>query len=386
MDLLLTLTVVLIAAKIGGLAAKKLGQPTVVGEIIIGIVLGPYALSILQPTELMKGLGEIGIILLMFLIGLHTDIEKFEKLFTKGFAIALLGVVVPLIMGSCAGLLLGWGLEASIFLGGILMATSVSITSRTLADLRKLKTRAGTAILDAAVADDIIGVVAFVFLLGVLGGRGFEPLRSLLTVSGIAIFFFVVLKLSKRILIPFLKFGEHLNFRIKEGLFSLILALILFFAFVSKSVGLSAILGSFLLGLVIPHREVKRVQHEIYAISYGFAIPIFFTYVGVLLNPVVVAFSIVPVSIILFVAIVSKIIGCSLASLPFGFNKAETLLIGFGMVPRMEVAIVMSELGRNTGLVSSSNFSMIISVLVLTILITPIFLKMITSRYGKMLK
>jgi len=386
MYILLGLAIILIGAKIGGLAAKKLGQPSVVGEIIIGIVLGPYVLSVIQPTDFIRGLGEIGIVLLMFLIGLHTDIKRFEKLFTEGFTIAFLGVVTPLILGSCAGMLLGWDLAGSVFLGGILMATSVSITSRALSELGKLKSRAGTAILDAAVADDIIGVIAFIFLLAVLGGRGFDPFQFLLTISGIGLFFFIVLKLSKRVLIPFLKFGEHLNFRVKEGLFSLILALILFFAFVSKSVGLSAILGSFLLGLVIPHREVKRVQHEIYAISYGFAIPIFFTYVGVLLNPVMIAFSIVPVSIILFVAVISKIMGCSLASLPFGFNKAETLLIGFGMVPRMEVAIVMAELGRNAGLISSSNFSMIISVLVLTILITPVLLKMTVSRYGKMLK
>ncbi len=386
MDMFLSLAIILIGAKIGGLIAKKLGQPSVVGEIIIGILLGPHVLGLLQPTEFLRGLGEIGIILLMFLIGLHTDTEKFERLFTEGFTIAMFGVIAPLILGSFVGLFLGWSLQSSIFLGGILMATSVSITTRSLSELRKLKTRAGITILDAAVADDIIGVIAFTFLLAMMGGRGFDFFQLVLIILEIALFFFVVLKLSKRIIIPFLKFGEQLDFRVKEGLFSLILALILFFAFVAKSVGLSVILGSFLLGLVIPHREVKRVQHEIYAISYGFAIPIFFTYIGVLLDPWVIAFSLIPVSVILFIAFISKIVGCSLGSIPFGFNRGETLLISFGMVPRMEVAIVMTELGKNAGLISPSNFSMIVTILVLTVLITPIFLKSIVSRYGRIIK
>ncbi len=386
MDMFLSLAVILIGAKIGGLVAKKLGQPSVAGEIITGILLGPHVLGILQPTEFIRGLGEIGIILLMFLIGLHTDTEKFEKLFTEGFTIALSGVILPLVAGSCTGLLLGWGVQGSLFLGGILMATSVSITTRSLSELGKLKTRAGITILDAAVADDIIGVIAFTFLLAMMGGGEFNFIQMIVIILEIAVFFFVVLKLSKRIIIPFLKFGEHLDFRVKEGLFSLILALILFFSFVAKSTGLSVILGSFLLGLVIPHREVRKVQHEIYAISYGFAIPIFFAYIGVLLDPWVIALSLIPVSAILLVAIASKVIGCSLASVPFGFNRGETLLIGFGMVPRMEVAIVMAELGKNAGIISPSGFSMIVTILVLTVLVTPVFLKLIVSKWGKIIK
>lgn len=383
MDVLLSLAIILIAAKLGGLVAEKLRQPSVLGEIIAGILIGPYVFGLIQPTAFISGLGEIGIILLMFLIGLHTDIESFEKLFTRGFVIAVFGVITPLILGSLAGMSLGWDIQSAVFLGCILMATSVSITTRVLSDLGKIRTRAGTVILDAAVADDIIGIIAFMFIIASLGNGGFSSPHLLMVVIGIAAFFFVTIKLSKRVIIPFLKFGEHLNFRVKEGMFSLLLALVLFFAFVAESIGLSAVIGSFLLGLVIPHRRVRNIQHEIYAISYGFAIPIFFAYVGMLLDPSVIAFSLIPVSIILLVAFASKIAGCSLPSLFMGFSRSDSILIGFGMVPRMEVAIIIAELGKNAGIISLSDFSVVIAALLLTILIVPVFLKLIVTGYRK---
>ena len=373
MNILLPLIFILIGAKIGGFVAEKLKQPAVLGELLTGVVIGPV-LGIISTDELISAMGKLGIVILMFLAGMHIDLERFKKLLESGSVVALCGVAVPFTLGVLLGLYMGWDLYQSLFLGGILTPTSVSITTRTLAEMKKLRTKAGVIILDAAVVDDILGILILTVLLATVK-PGFNFFNFIIVFLEIVAFFFIVIKFGKKLVPNFLKFGRYLDFRVKEGLFSLVLALIFFFSLVANSIGLSLITGAFLLGLITPRNRLGRVEHELYALGYGFLIPIFFVYAGTLIDISVILPFLPLILLILFVAFLSKIAGCFVGSLPYTRSIKESLIIGIGMVPRLEVAIVIAEIGRNSGFISGTNFSIITTVLALTVFITPLFLK-----------
>ena len=386
MDIFLELVLIILGAKIGGLLAEKLKQPAVIGEILTGMLLGPHVLGLIKPTIFIQGISQIGIVLLMFLVGLRVDLNEIKKLLERSSLIAFLGVVLPLIIGIFLGTSLGWGNKESLILGSILTATSVTITARTLTDMKKIKTKTGITILDAAVVDDILGVLVLILVLSSLGVQKLSIFNFFIILIEIALFFIIPIKLSKKFIPKLIELGKYMSFRVKEGLFSLILVLVLFFSYLANFIGLSAIIGAFLVGLIIPYEKIKSIKHEFYAISYGFAVPVFFTYIGLMLNPYLIISYFPIILLVLIITSLTKFFGCFLGSILSKFNFYESLLIGVGMIPRLEVATIILELGRTSGLISEYHFSIIISGILLTILITPLLLKLIIKKFGKKIK
>ncbi len=378
MEVFLALVFLLVGAKLGGFVASRLKQSAVLGELLAGVLMGPYVLGIIHHGEFLKVVSDIGVVVLMFLAGLHIDESRFRRFMERGFVIAFLGATLPLLSGYILGLFLGLGWKESLFVGGVLSATSVSVTTRALSEMRRLRSDYGTAIMDASVIDDVIGMIILTILMMFLSPHSSATPYSLsLGFTAMSAFFLLSFIAGKKLIPPLLELGRHLDFRVREGLFSIVLALLLLFSFAAFSVGLSIVTGAFILGLIMPKRRIARVEHEVYAFGYGFAIPAFFVYMGSFLNPVLLIQPAAQLSVLLLfsVAALSKFSGSSLGGLLTGFGRHSSAMIGIGMIPRMEIAIVMAELGKNAGILSLETFSLLITTMMLTVFATPFLLK-----------
>lgn len=384
-EVFLQLVVLLLMARLGGLLASKLRQSAVLGEILAGAIAGPYVLGIFNPTSpmFMEGIAQVGIVLLMFLVGLHINMNRLGKFIGRGTLVALSGVMLPLSAGLFFGSSCGWTSGASYLLGAALMATSVGITSAVLAELKKLNTKAGSMILDAAVIDDIFGVAVLGILVGVIASKnGFVP-----TVAGmslkLALFFAVVILLGKNLSRHVVLAGKHLNLRVEEGFLSIILVFVFLAAYFADLVGLSPIIGAFLVGLVLEQeklRELGRVEHEIYGMAYGLFIPLFFAFVGTSINPAFIFANLPMLGLLFAIAVFTKLFGCGIASKIAGLSVSDSFMVGVGMIPRLEVATIIAEIGRKHAIISTEQFSVMMATIALTILATPPLLTLSARR------
>lgn len=274
---LLNLALLLAATKIGGIISRKLKMPDVLGALLAGVVLGPVIFNLIQYDANIKLLSNLGVILLMFLAGLETNAEQFKKAGKSSFMIALLGIMVPLLAGTLCAFSFYRNIMENIFIGAILTATSVSITVETLIELGKLNTRAGTNILGAAVIDDILGLVLISVFLAVNSGNTGSSL--FFTVAGI--FLFCVFGILAVVFLPepINKLTRHLQ--PGRALLTFSLAVVLFVAYIAESLGIAAITGAYLCGLLFSRFTHKEyLERNVRAISSGFLSPIFFASVG----------------------------------------------------------------------------------------------------------
>jgi len=371
MDYLLVIILFLLAAKLGEEIAERVKMPPVMGELIMGIIIGPSVLRIVSPSEFTCNLAEIGIILLLFLAGLDTDISDLRRSGKSSFLSAVGGVFIPMLLGFVAAYLFGFPKIESIFIGAILTATSVGITVRTLVDMKKLDTEIGMTILGAAVIDDIIGIM----ILTILGSLSCFSLFGFFGVAGkILLFFALTLYLGLKFVSKAVVRIQRL--RIPEALLSFSLIFMFIISFIAKSIGLAEIIGAFFAGIIL-HRTSQKdiISEKMYSIGYSIFIPIFFVNIGVETNietiPQIGHFALA----IAFVGIMGKVIGCGLGAKMGGFNSMDSLRIGVGMIPRMEVALIMARTGLRSGVIGESVFSITIVIVIITTFITPLLLK-----------
>ena len=369
----LELAIILIAAKIFGLFTRKIHLPQVVGALLAGIVLGPAVLNIVEKSEMITNLAEIGVLLLMFSGGMETDLKGLRSSWKSSFVIAVFGVVLPLASGFALAFLFGQDLMRSIFIGLILTATSISITIEVLHEMGKLKTKVGTAILGAAVIDDILGVIILSFIIG--GGGGIISAGFMVLLLKICGFFAVAIiggyGVYKLFEVLSVKFGNTRRLPI----FGLGLCFLL--AYAAERLGVADITGAYIAGLVFSNsRAEKYIEEKNYILSYMFFSPVFFISVGLMTSfdgftgeTVLFAF------LLLIAAVVSKLFGCGLGALLFKFTGKEAVQIGTGMISRGEVAIIVATKGMTAGLMEPRLFSSIIIVVILTTLIAPILIK-----------
>lgn len=387
-EIFLQLVVLLLMARLGGLLASKLKQSVVLGEILAGAITGPYVLGIFNPgsSAFIEGIAQVGIVLMMFLIGLHTNLKRLEKFLGKGAFVALIGVVLPLLFGALFGKYYGWTNEASYLLGAVLMATSVGITTAVLTELKKLNTKAGAMILDAAVIDDVYGVAVLGILVGVIAtNNGFTSTIALVSLK-LVLFFAAVLLLGRNLSKYVVLAGKHLNLRVEEGFLSIILVFIFTAAYFADLVGLSPIIGAFLVGLVLGKdelRELGRVEHEIYGMAYGFFIPLFFAFVGTAIDPAFIYGNLSVILLLFAVAVFTKLFGCGAASRIAGLSNSDSFIVGVGMMPRLEVATIIAEIGRRYAIISVEQFSIIMATIALTLLATPPLLALSAKNIGR---
>lgn len=380
---ILFLAIILLSTKILGLVTKKLKLPQVVGALCAGVILGPAVLNVVGETEFISDLSELGVIVLMFTAGLQTDISDLKKTGKASFIIALLGVLVPLLGGfglaAAFGVGKGEDLASSltlqhIFIGIVLTATSVSITVETLKELGKLSTRAGNAILGAAIIDDILGIIALTLITS-LADTSVSVVTVLLKILA---FFVVAIGCTIAYHIVFTKWRK----RDKKDLRRHVIVTFVFclgMSYIAEFFGVADITGSFVAGLAISQaKDVAYISNRFETLSYMLLSPIFFASIGLNMGHISMDSKMVIFTILLLVvAVITKIIGCGLGAKVCKYTNKESVQIAMGMISRGEVALIVAAKGQKLGLMSDAVFAPIVIMVVATTIITPIFLKIV---------
>ncbi len=394
LDFLIALVIVISAAKLGGYISARFGQPSVLGELLVGIVLGPTILDMLfswplfhEPELLSEALtlmAELGVIMLMFLAGLELHLEELLRSGRVAAFAGVLGVLVPLGLGYGTAILFGVDASEALFIALTLSATSVSISAQTLMELRVLRTRVGLGLLGAAVFDDILVIlllsVSFVFFSGgEAAGLGGVALTILGMFAYLAVAILAGLFLLPRLVI----FVQRLP--ISQGTIAFTVIIMLLYAWAAEVIGgMAAITGAFLVGLFLartPFRE--RIEGGIATMAYGFFVPIFFVNIGLAINMRQVGDNaLVFAAIITLVAVISKIAGSGLGGLLSGFTRRESLQLGIGMVSRGEVGLIVATFALSEGLMSSGNYSIVVFMVIVATVITPPLLRAVFRRPG----
>lgn len=378
------LAIILVSAKLCGLLAAKLKAPQVVGEIIAGLLIGPSVLGLVQQTELISGMAEIGVVLLMFFAGLATSLNDLKRTGFKAFLIASAGVFVPLAGGyvlySCYyGFAPNGSPEfySAIFTGVIMTATSVSISVASLQELGYLKSETGTTIMSAAIIDDVIGIVVLTFVVGMKDPTS-SPSRvvisTLLFFAGAAVFGIIIYRLFK-----FLDNKYPHTRRIP------ILGFVLAFAMAyiaEEYFGIADITGAYVAGIILCSiQDSEYIARKVDISSYMLFAPVFFCSIGLKTSIDQMSASLLLFCILFVViALISKVIGCGLMSRLLRFNNVDSLKIGVGMMTRGEVALIVAQKGLSVGMIESKYFTAVILLIMVSSIITPIFLKFLYTR------
>ncbi|NCB28351.1 MAG: cation:proton antiporter [Clostridia bacterium] len=378
---LLVLGIILLSTKVLGLLSERVHMPQVVGALLAGILLGPSVLGMVSETDFLTKTSEIGVIILMFSAGLDTELKELRKTGIASFIIALIGVIVPLVGGyACYEVFFGSGVDPErvlkgLFIGVVLTATSVSITVETLREMGRLHGKVGTAILGAAVIDDVLGLIA----LTVLSAFTDESVRIHVVLGRIGLFFlfvgivgFVAHKIFARM---DMAWGEKRRVAIGGLVFCL------FMSYLSEVLfGIADITGAYFAGLILCNimRTRSYIAKKLTVISYMFFSPVFFASIGIKTELTGMSGKLFVFSVVLLVvAILTKILGCGLGAKACGFRMHEALSVGVGMVSRGEVALIVAQKGAQAGLVDEHMFPAIVLVVIVTTLITPILLKLV---------
>jgi Kef-type K+ transport system membrane component KefB len=386
LQLSLALAILITAAKFGGYLSFRLGQPSVLGELLVGILLGPTVIDLLHLSyftdthlaEVIHQLAEIGVMLLMFLAGLElhlTDLLKSGKV--AAFA-GTLGVVLPLGLGIGLGLSFSMEMPVAIFIGLILSATSVSISAQTLMELKVLRSRVGLSLLGAAVFDDVL-VVLGLSIFTALQNTGTESsgLAGVLSLVLRMILYLGIATGMGMLILPRLSRKIH-SLPISHGLLAFTVVLLLLYGWAAEEWGgMAAITGAFLAGLVLSQSQVKeRIENGISALAYGLFVPVFFINVGLTAN----IRQISPSAFWFFlwmtlIAITSKVLGSGLGANLSGLSRLESIQLGIGMVSRGEVGLIVASVGIAQGLITQETFASIVGVIIITTLLTPPLLR-----------
>jgi Kef-type K+ transport system membrane component KefB len=376
-DFLLTLSAILVSAKLMGELAEWLGQPAVLGELLAGVILGKSLLGIVDPAVApIHLLAELGVILLLFQIGMETNLAKLLKVGGAAFVVATVGVAVPFALGFLVARMLGAAVLPAIVIGASLTATSVGITARVLSDLRRLQTAEGQIILGAAVIDDVMGLI----ILGVVGKLviGESPtIGSVTQATLIAFGFLVFVVLIGRVIA--LRIFEFLARITKpEALAGTALAFAFVLAVFAESVGSALIIGAFAAGLVLqpsPHRA--SIEHSIVRIGHFF-VPIFFVTVAASVDLRV--FTDRQVLLLGLLLLLVAVIGKFVAGYGAWWFRGKKALVGVGMIPRGEVGLIFAQMGLTAAVLNTEQFSSVMVMVIGTTLIAPPLLKRMISK------
>ena len=377
---LLDLALILLSTKVLSLVTKRFKLPQVVGALLAGLILGPAVFNVIDETDFIKQLAEVGVIVLLFTAGLESNLSEFKKSGKTSFIVATMGVIIPLIGGTILAYCINDGkvgnvniFVQNIFIGSVLTATSVSITVETLRELGKVSTSVGNIIVGAAIIDDVLGML----VLTVITSLADSSVSVVMVVVKIVAFFIFSVIVG---IITYKLFNKWVDkYDIDKRRFvivSFVICLLLSFS-AEKFFGVADITGAYIAGLVLSSNITKRFE----TLSYILLSPVFFASVGLNVKLPYLNGEIVMVTIaLIIVAVLTKIIGCGLGAKLCGYNNMESIQIGSGMVTRGEVTLIIASKGLTLGLLSSYFLAPIIIMVVFTSIFTPILLKIVFSR------
>ena len=384
-EYLLDLALILLSTKVLGLLTRRVCMPQVVGALLAGLILGPACLGVLKGTEFIHQVSEIGVIVLMFCAGLETDIQELKRTGKASFIIAFLGVLVPL----AGGFGIAWifnrpGMIEStatasimlqnIFIGVILTATSVSITVETLKEMGKLNTKAGNAILGAAIIDDILGIIALTIITS-LADSSVNVWMVFVKILGFFVFVGVGGYLIHTLFQKWVK-GYERDLR-RFVIIAFVICLIFSYC-AEKFFGVADITGAFFAGLIITNTtHTNYIERRFGILSYILLSPVFFASIGIQLElPKMDAMILLFAVLLVIVAVLTKVVGCGLGAKLCHYSNQDALRIGMGMVSRGEVALIVASKGNAVGLMAPSLLGPVVVVVVITTIISPVLLKM----------
>jgi len=397
LQLLLLLALAVAAAKLAGTLASRIGQPTVFGEILVGLLLGPTVLNVLglplfaaaesgpghaTLDGVMRDLSEIGVLLLMFVAGLETDLHEMRRVGTVAFWSALGGVVLPFIGGAAVATAFGFPLYwQGIFIGTILTATSVSISAQTLMEIGALRSREGATILGAAVIDDVMGIVllSLVVAFAKASATGVDLAQIGVVVVRILVYFGLAVAVG-RWFPAALAWARALP--VSQAVLSAAIVIAMVYAWAAEYVGgVAAITGAYTAGVLISETKFKKeIDAGIHPLAYSMFVPVFFISIGLQANGRElgerVAFTIALVA----VAVVAKAVGCALLARWCGFTNQQALRVGVGMISRGEVGLIVAGYGLSNGLIDTQVFSASVIVVLATTMVTPPLLRFVFPR------
>lgn len=389
---LLDLAIILISTKVLSLVTKKFQMPQVVGALLAGLLLGPAVLGVITETAFIDEVAELGVIVLMFSAGLETDIKELKKTGKASFIIALLGVLVPLVGGfgvawyfNRPGMIESTATASvflqNMFIGVILTATSVSITVETLKEMGKLNTRAGNAILGAAIIDDILGIIA----LTIITSLADSSVNVAVVLLKVVAFFIVAIILG----LIFYKLFKIWTDRSKQDMRRFVIVAFVFclvLSYIAEAYfGVADITGAFIAGLIISNTQrTKYIASRFSTLSYILLSPMFFASIGLKVELPKMSMMIIIFAVVLVVvACLTKVVGCGIGAIVCKYSKSESVQIGVGMISRGEVALIVANKGDAVGLMSSNFLGPVIIVVVATTIIAPILLKIVFASKHK---
>ena len=379
------LSVILLATLIGGQFSARLKLPAVVGELLAGIIVGPAVLNLVQPTGIIKVFSDIGVIFLMFLAGLDSDLKTLKKLLRPSVLVAGFGMIVPIIIAYFTGILFAFSQVESLFLGLTFSATSVSISVAVLQEMGRLQGKEGMTILGAAVADDLLSILLLSIVSGLTGvskpglNKGTDLIISLLIQAAFLIFLVFV---SVYILPRLIMLSQRLTLPVPETLVAMIIVVMASWG--AEKVGLSNVIGAFFAGLALNRTSAqKTLKKNFTVIGYSSFIPIFFVSIGLdmsikgILNDFILFF------VLVIGSVFSKLVGAGLGAKIAGFSNSSALLVGTGMVSRGEMALVVAQMGLTNHLLAPAAYSTVIGAIIMTTVVSPFLLKWSISKMAQ---
>jgi len=387
LQLALLLSIILLSAKLAGYLSIRLGQPSVLGELLVGILLGPSVIDVLNLpfidhalADTIAELGELGVLLLMFIAGLELHLNELTRNTRVAAYGGFLGVLMPTVLGWGAGRLYGMNNATAIFLGLTLGATSVSISAQTLMELKVLRSRVGLSLLGAAVFDDILVILSLSIFLAIEAGTG--SIGGVLWILMRMIAFLALSVAFGLWVLPWLM-RRIAHLPISQGVLTLALVVMLAYGLVAELLGgMAAITGAFIAGLMMARSgERERVEHGVHALAYGLFVPVFFINIGLSVNARSLQIELLWFTLaIILTAIIGKWLGAGIGARLGGLSLRESVQLGAGMVSRGEVGLIVANVGIHEGLVSPDEFSAIVGMVLVTTLVTPPILRALFAQ------
>ncbi len=383
------LTFLLVVALFAGFLFARFGQPKVIGYILIGVVIGPSLLGIITPfgedsvsglPESIMMLAELGSLVLLFMIGLECDLREIYT--KKSISIAVGGVVVPWVGGFSLAYIFGFDIEA-VFIGATLVATSVAVTASVIADLGLIGGHVSNAIVGAAVIDDILGMIVLSAAKGMSFG-GINAMELALLVIGAVVFVVAGAWIGSRFLVKLVFQVQITGYKRKLPLsgFTLALAIAFLYAFIGELIGISGIVGAFVAGTVFAGSALRDGIRKGTQYLEALFVPLFFVSLGTVVNLGEIWNTIIFGVTLTIVAIATKVVGCGLPAWLSGMSKWDSIAIGVGMAPRLEIALVIAYYGLSTGIIGVDLYSVVVFMGLATAIVSAPVLKKVLKRGG----
>lgn len=375
--LLLVLVAIIVATKVSGALAQRVGQPAVLGELLAGVLLGSSALKLLDPTDpVVHALSELGVLILLFQIGLHTDLRSLAKVGSTALVAGTVGVVLPFVGGFGVATMMGVEMLPAIVIGAALTATSIGISARVLSDLGQLKSPEGQVVIGAAVFDDVVGLIILSIVASMVAGADLTVL-GVGRIAGVAIGFVVIaLALGSVTIPPLFRLIERV--RVSGTLSTAAFGFALVLALLATQAGSAMIIGAFAAGLILhPTPQRHEIEENVTQMGFFF-VPIFFATVGasIDLEALMTREALIIGSLLIAVGVVGKVLA---GYAPWWF-KGNKLLVGVALVPRGEVGLIFAQLGLSAGVLTNERFGALMLMVIVTTFLTPPLLSLIAAR------